>query len=60
MQTRYDISSRALSAEALNKTARQHWGIENPLHWSLDVVYNEDRSCMRHNNSAENIGIMRK
>lgn len=58
--TRYYISSKALSAERLNEIARKHWGIENQLHWSLDVVFNEDKCCIRDDFAAENMDIMRK
>jgi len=39
---------------------RAHWGIENQLHWRLDVVFNEDKSCIRNDNAAQNMDIMRK
>jgi predicted transposase YbfD/YdcC len=58
--TRYYISSMPLSAERLNHIARQHWGIENQLHWMLDVVFNEDGACIRNDNAAENFNILRK
>lgn len=58
--TRYYISSMPLSAERLNHIARQHWGIENQLHWMLDVVFNEDGACIRNENAAENLNILRK
>lgn len=59
-ETRYYISSLALDAQRLNDIARKHWGIENQLHWRLDVIFNEDKSCIRNDNSAENMNIMRK
>jgi predicted transposase YbfD/YdcC len=59
-ETRYYISSFALSAGRLNEIARAHWGIENQLHWRLDVVLNEDKACIRNDNAAENMDIMRK
>ena len=58
--TRYYISSMALDAARLNEIARSHWAIENRLHWSLDVVFNEDKACIRNDNAAENIDILRK
>jgi len=47
-------------AKQLNQAARTHWGIENQLHWRLDVIFNEDGACIRNDNAAENIGILRK
>jgi predicted transposase YbfD/YdcC len=59
-ETRFYISSLELSAQQLNDIARRHWGIENQLHWRLDVVFNEDKACVRNDNAAENMDIMRK
>ena len=59
-ETRYYISSLLLTAEKLNEVARAHWGIENQLHWRLDVVFNEDKACIRNDNAAENMDILRK
>lgn len=59
-EVRYYISSMALDAGRLNEVARKHWAIENQLHWSLDVVFNEDKACIRNDNAAENMDILRK
>jgi predicted transposase YbfD/YdcC len=59
-EMRYYISSLELTAMELNDIARSHWGIENQLHWRLDVVFNEDKCCIRNDNAAENFDIMRK
>jgi len=59
-EKRFYISSLAADARKLNNIARAHWGIENQLHWRLDVVFNEDQSCIRNDNAAENMDIMRK
>ena len=59
-ETRFYISSLALDAQQLNDIARSHWGIENSLHWRLDVVFNEDKSCVKNDNAAENMSILRK
>lgn len=40
--------------------SRQHWGVENKLHWVLDVVFNEDHSTFMAHNAAQNMGIVRK
>jgi predicted transposase YbfD/YdcC len=39
---------------------RGHWGIENRLHWVLDVVFNEDRGRARKDNGPENFAILRR
>ena len=39
---------------------RSHWGIENQLHWMLDVVFNEDQARNRRGNCAENMALLRK
>lgn len=47
------------SIELFSKGVRQHWGIENKLHWVLDVSFNEDKCRARKNNSAENLAVLR-
>lgn len=59
-ERRFYISSLTADARKLGQAARLHWGIENQLHWRLDVVFNEDNSCIRNDNAAENIDILRK
>ena len=58
--TRYYISSLEPNAGRLNEIARSHWSIENQLHWRLDVVFNEDKACIKNDNAAENMDILRK
>jgi predicted transposase YbfD/YdcC len=41
------------------QAARKQWGIENELHWVLDVVFREDDRRVRAGNAAENFGVMR-
>ncbi|MDF2578402.1 MAG: Transposase [Chlamydiales bacterium] len=60
VEKRYYISSLQSSAEMFNKYIREHWGVENKLHWVLDVAYNEDRSKIRKDYGAENFALLRK
>jgi predicted transposase YbfD/YdcC len=60
-EVRYYISSRRWTAKGFAKAARNHWSIENGLHWVLDVVFKEDGSRIRHGDAgAENIGWLRR
>ena len=56
---RYYISSIENNAERLADAVRVHWGVENSLHWQLDVSFREDESRIRNAHSAENFVIMR-
>ncbi len=59
-ETRYFISSLAGSAERFANAVREHWAIENSLHYVLDVTFNEDKSRVRKDNAPENLAILRK
>lgn len=59
-KVRYFLLSRKLSATHLLKTVRQHWSIENNLHWILDVVFGEDRCRSRMDHAPENLAVLRK
>lgn len=59
-ERRYYISSLLADAERMGTVVRGHWGVENGLHWSLDVAYGEDQARMREGNSAENFSILRR
>jgi len=54
------ISSRALSAEQLAAAVRAHWGVENRLHWILDVSFSEDASTVAKDNAPQNLSLLRK
>lgn len=57
--TRYYISSLTGKAERFLKVIRGHWGIENSLHWVLDMAFNEDQSRLHKDNGAENLAVIR-
>lgn len=59
-EVRYYLSSLAAEPERICRAARTHWAVENKLHWRLDVVFNEDKCCIRNDNAAENRDMMRK
>jgi predicted transposase YbfD/YdcC len=59
-ETRYYISSKKETAAFFNAAARGHWGIENQLHWHLDVTFKEDACRARTGNAPENLSAVRK
>jgi len=59
-ETRLYISSLKTNAENFNNYIRQHWGIENSLHWVLDVTFNEDHQRKRNGMAAQNFAIVQK
>ena len=58
-ETSYYILSSKCDLKIFVDSARKHWGIENKLHWSLDVSFREDECRKRMGNSAENFAIIR-
>lgn len=58
-ETRYYITSSKASAEVLAGAVRGHWKIENQLHWTLDVTFNEDQSRLRKGHGAKNMAVVR-
>ena len=58
-ETRYYMSSREPDAQAFGTRVRGHWGIENSLHWVLDVAMREDEARIRKGHSAENMAVIR-
>lgn len=58
-EDRLYISSLASEAKKHNLIIRKHWGIENSLHWVLDMAFDEDSCRKRKNHSAENFAIVR-
>jgi len=59
-QTRYYITSSDASAEIIGKAVRSHWGIENQLHWQLDVSFSEDQSRKRDGHAAQNFSLLNR
>jgi predicted transposase YbfD/YdcC len=58
-ETRHYISSANLDAERASHAVRGHWGIENRLHWVLDVTFNDDQSRLRKGFGARNMAVVR-
>jgi predicted transposase YbfD/YdcC len=59
-ETRYFIGSRPRSARWYGQALRNHWGIENSLHWQLDVTFNEDDSRVQKRHGAANLAQLRR
>ena len=58
VHSRYYISSLAGPAKSLLEATRRHWGIENSLHWSLDVTFREDHSRVRKDHGPQNLAVL--
>ena len=58
--TRFFLSSLDSQYDCFATAIRSHWGIENQLHWCLDVVFGEDNSRIRKDNGARNMSILRR
>jgi len=59
-ETRFYITSSAETAQIISNAVRSHWGIENKLHWQLDVSFNEDKSRKRAGNAAQNFSMINR
>lgn len=59
-EVRYYISSLPADAQVLAQAVRSHWGIENSLHWTMDVTFSEDASRIRTGNSCQNFALLRR
>ena len=60
VQTRYYISSLEAPASILMEAIRSHWSIENSLHWSLDVTFQEDQCRVRKDHGPQNMAVLRQ
>jgi len=59
-EARYYISSLDTSADRFNQYIRMHWGVENSLHWTLDMTFGEDRQRKRTGMAAQNFALVNK
>ena len=59
IESRYFISSLPGDAKQLLWAVREHWGIENRVHWVLDIAFREDESRVRKGHGPENLATMR-
>lgn len=59
-EIRYYITSLRADAARLNRAIRQHWSIENKLHWALDVSFGEDLDRKRAGNAAQNFSLLNR
>lgn len=60
IERRFFLSSLPLDARTLAQSVRGHWGVENALHWCLDVTFKEDDSRARTMNAAQNVATLRR
>jgi predicted transposase YbfD/YdcC len=59
-EVRYFIGSKKASARYYGNALRHHWGIENNLHWQLDVNFGEDQNRTTERTAAQNLGLLRR
>jgi predicted transposase YbfD/YdcC len=60
VERRYFLSSLPLGVETFARAVRGHWGVENKLHWTMDVCFGEDQSRARAGYAAENLATLRR
>jgi predicted transposase YbfD/YdcC len=59
-EVRYFIGSRVMSAKQYGEALRNHWGIENNLHWQLDITFGEDANRVQRRHGAQNLSLVRR
>lgn len=59
-ETTFYISSLDFDIEQFSKSTRGHWGVENGLHWALDVIFREDKHRYQERTGAANLSLIRK
>jgi predicted transposase YbfD/YdcC len=59
-EVQFYLSSLPADAQLIGRAIRQHWGIENQVHWTLDVTFNEDQCRIRSGNSPTNFALLRR
>ena len=59
IEQRYYLLNQHLAAATVNDLVRTHWGIENQVHWVLDVVFHEDASRIRNGHAPQNMAVIR-
>jgi len=60
VERRYYLSSLPLGVETFARAVRSHWGVENSVHWIMDVCFREDQSRARTGYAAENLATLRR
>jgi predicted transposase YbfD/YdcC len=58
-ERRYYLSSTPLDAKTFATAVRAHWGVENRLHWILDVVFHDDLARLRSQNGPQNMAVVK-
>jgi predicted transposase YbfD/YdcC len=60
VERRYFLSSLSLGVQTFARAVRSHWGVENKVHWVMDVCFREDQSRARTGYAAENLATLRR